>query len=112
MKYTSGRFVAVSVIAAFTLGILTAMAVKVLSAHQVVKATWVPAITEDDPRRDCATMGNRGCGPGMAPGDLSPLGRCQSVARRLETDCRDSLDGAEVSQEPCVMLRSLCQGVA
>lgn len=111
MRYTSGRFVAMSVVAAFTLGVLTATAVKVLSAHQVDKAVRVPVVTEDSPGWDCATMGNRECGPGMTPRDFSPLGRCQSVARRLETDCRDGLDGAEVSGEACVMLRSLCYGV-
>lgn len=68
------RFPAMAVIAAFTLGILTATAVDTLRPA----GEPVTEVTEDSADWDCATMGNRVCGSDLTTfTDMSqPYDRC------------------------------------
>lgn len=64
MNQTNRRALAVVLLSASALTGMTVSAVRAHAATTVLTAPS-PRITEDDPRWNCATMGNRVCGTGL-----------------------------------------------
>lgn len=98
---------------AFMVGVAVTAAVSALwpagdKINNVPRSTTVETsetITEDDPRWDCATMGNKVCGPvdyGRA------INRCTAVYDFLLLQCEKATDGAHIPATLCLKLAGFC----